>query len=195
MCVSRVLAAALLLAASAVPLAAQPTRSYSLEQVREIVRSRHPALESAQAAIEQAQAVVGQQKVFADPRVIVGYGRGEAGPFTGAEWRAQVVQPFQLPGFRKWRVRAAEAGVGRAELERLSTRVMLDAAVGRLFADVLLARESLAIAGESAAGGNSRRDAEELVDADPRLKSPDNDLLRKRLIKQYGEVIGLADVA
>jgi ATP-dependent DNA helicase RecG len=41
----------------------------------------------------------------------------------------------------------------------------------------------------------ARRDAIAIVDADAKLQSPRFDLLRKRLIKAYGEAIGLADVA
>jgi ATP-dependent DNA helicase RecG len=41
----------------------------------------------------------------------------------------------------------------------------------------------------------ARRDAEALIEKDPRLSAPDHALLRARLLKQYGEVLGLADVA
>lgn len=41
----------------------------------------------------------------------------------------------------------------------------------------------------------ARRDAKTLVDDDPRLTSPQNDLLKKRLFKQYGLALNLADVA
>ncbi len=40
----------------------------------------------------------------------------------------------------------------------------------------------------------ARRDAAELVAADPRLAHPSHDLLGKRLVKQYGEVLDLGDV-
>ncbi|MBI1368075.1 MAG: ATP-dependent DNA helicase RecG [Planctomycetes bacterium] len=41
----------------------------------------------------------------------------------------------------------------------------------------------------------ARRDAQAIVDSDPKLKEPAHDLLRKRLVKQYGEALGLGDVA
>jgi ATP-dependent DNA helicase RecG len=41
----------------------------------------------------------------------------------------------------------------------------------------------------------ARRDAQQLVDDDPRLRDPQNDLLRKRLLKEYGQALNLADVA
>ncbi|MHC4997347.1 MAG: ATP-dependent DNA helicase RecG, partial [Planctomycetota bacterium] len=41
----------------------------------------------------------------------------------------------------------------------------------------------------------ARRDAQEIVDADPRLRDPQNDLLRKRLLKEDGQALNLADVA
>jgi len=41
----------------------------------------------------------------------------------------------------------------------------------------------------------ARRDADMIVEEDPRLQSQQHDLLRKRLIKQYGQAIGLGDVA
>ncbi len=41
----------------------------------------------------------------------------------------------------------------------------------------------------------ARRDAEAMIEKDPRLLAPEHALLRARLLKQYGEVIGLADVA
>jgi len=41
----------------------------------------------------------------------------------------------------------------------------------------------------------ARRDAGQLIAADPALTEPHHDLLRKRLFKQYGEALGLSDVA
>jgi ATP-dependent DNA helicase RecG len=41
----------------------------------------------------------------------------------------------------------------------------------------------------------ARRDAQEIIEADPKLSDPSHDLLRKRLLKTYGQAIGLADVA
>ena len=41
----------------------------------------------------------------------------------------------------------------------------------------------------------ARRDAAKLIDADPTLSRPQHDLLRRRLLKQYGEALGLSDVA
>ena len=41
----------------------------------------------------------------------------------------------------------------------------------------------------------ARRDAQDIAEHDPRLADPAHELLRKRLIKQYGEALGLADVA
>ncbi len=41
----------------------------------------------------------------------------------------------------------------------------------------------------------AKRDADSLVDDDPKLIKPSHELLRKRLIKQYGKALGLADVA
>ncbi|MBI1372787.1 MAG: ATP-dependent DNA helicase RecG [Phycisphaera sp.] len=41
----------------------------------------------------------------------------------------------------------------------------------------------------------ANRDAHTMIDADPKLTDASHDLLRKRLVKQYGEALGLADVA
>lgn len=41
----------------------------------------------------------------------------------------------------------------------------------------------------------ARQDAVAIAEADPRLREPHNELLRKRLVKEYGEALGLADVA
>ena len=41
----------------------------------------------------------------------------------------------------------------------------------------------------------ARRDAQSIVESDPKLTAPNYNLLRKRLIKQYGEALGLGDVA
>jgi len=41
----------------------------------------------------------------------------------------------------------------------------------------------------------ARRDAEQWIDASPALDRPDEALLRKRLLKQYGQSLGLGDVA
>jgi ATP-dependent DNA helicase RecG len=41
----------------------------------------------------------------------------------------------------------------------------------------------------------ARRDAQQVIAKDPQLATPDNTLLRKRLVKQFKEALGLGDVA
>jgi len=41
----------------------------------------------------------------------------------------------------------------------------------------------------------ARRDARKIIDADPTLKAPDHVLLRQVLMRQYGQTLGLSDVA
>ena len=135
------------------PAAAQEREpTYSLEQLKEIARSAHPTLEAAEAAAAAAAGILRQSKAYPNPGLSVGFGRGR--PRDGGDGRAenqiQLVQPIEMPGFRKWRRRLAEVRLRGAEIDRVLAGTVVDSTTALLTYTVLLEERRTEIARESA---------------------------------------------
>ncbi|MCP4200944.1 MAG: TolC family protein [bacterium] len=124
-------------------------QTYGLDDLRAAARAEHPTLESARAAVEAARAALRQERVFDDPVASLESGEADGGSESGTEWRAEVSQRIPLPGYRRQRVRSAEAGVERARYNQQALAALLDYEVGRLWAVALLAERKAAVGVES----------------------------------------------
>ncbi len=143
------LIAALAGAAPASSFAAGDPPRYRLDELREIARARHPSLESASAAVAEALAAIRQARTVADPEARFELRRAEAGAVSDPEYLVELEQPLPLPGVRRARVEVGQSGLRRAEHERLEAGAAVDAAVGRLYVEILLAQATVEVTRES----------------------------------------------
>ncbi|HXV75419.1 MAG TPA: TolC family protein, partial [Candidatus Polarisedimenticolaceae bacterium] len=134
------------------PAGGEPgTPAYTIEEIRAVARSVHPTLESVEAGVEAASESVHQARAYPNPALAAAFGRGR--PSSGGDARNEssfgLLQPIELPGVRKWRIRLAELGVRAAEVERAVAESIVDSTVARLAHTVLGGEQSVEIARDS----------------------------------------------
>jgi len=132
-------------------VAAETATSYSLNELRELARSAHPTLESAEAAVAAAAGSLREARAYPNPGLSVTSGRGRPrdGGDSRSETAIELAQPIELPGARRWRRRLAELGAQGAALDREVVRAMIDTTVTRLAYTELLERRRAEIVEES----------------------------------------------
>jgi len=136
--------------AAAIPCGqAAATQTYGLEQLRALARVANPNLVSARAAVEAAEAAVERQRVFDDPVAGLRSDWAESVSDSGSEWRVELSQRIPLPGHRRARIDTAEAALERARYDQLALAALLEYETGRLWAEALLAKQSLGIAAQN----------------------------------------------
>jgi len=142
------------------PLARDPVYAALLAEVE----TRNPEVQAASAAIAAAKARVPQASALPDPELTVGYeygGRG-LGPGTDDDTGLKLgfAQAFPGSGKRGLRAAVAERETNETEHTLHRARVEVTYRLRRAFADLLLARENLALVEDQR---RATRDIEELT--------------------------------
>lgn len=120
----------------------------SLEQVVELAKLRAPAIVQAQAALDEREGMrLAASRLFDEALVLeAGAGPRRAAGADSTDFEFTIAQTFGSPGARSARLRGAAAGVRAAEADLDNARTSIAAEASLLFADLLAAKELLALA-------------------------------------------------
>jgi cobalt-zinc-cadmium efflux system outer membrane protein len=134
--------------------AAPATASLTLEQVLAIAREHNPTFAEFAANLERARAEILIAAAYPNPEVEFYVGRArtrEAPTERATEYEVGLMQTIEMPGKRRTRRVAAQAGVAVAEREREGFRATLRAEVAKAYYTVCHRMQAETLAAETAA--------------------------------------------
>lgn len=120
----------------------QKVRHYTLQEILTIAEEKNPSVAIFQANIDAARGILTSARAYPNPDLEAELGKGKAlgelGSALRGEYSLGLSQPFEWPGKRIYRRKAAEAEVGVARGEMEDFQLELTAQVKEAFFNVLL---------------------------------------------------------
>lgn len=125
----------------------QKVKHYTLQEILAIAEEKNSSVAIFQTNIDAARGILTSARAYPNPDLEAELGKGKAsgepGSISRQEYSLGLSQPFEWPGKRIYRRKAAEAGVGVASEEKEDFRLELTAQVKEAFFNVLLSERIL----------------------------------------------------